>query len=84
MTSLIMVVGISRQLLREGLGPDAIVRLAPFVLPISLQFAFPATSLFAICLVYGRMAADGEIATVKAAGISPIRVLVRVHLRLYY
>ncbi len=76
MTSLIMVVGISRQLLREGLGPDAIVRLAPFVLPISLQFAFPATSLFAICLVYGRMAADGEIATVKAAGISPIRVLV--------
>ena len=75
MTSLIMVVGVSRQLLLEGLGLEAVARLMPFVLPISLQFAIPATSLFAICMVYGRMSADGEISTLKSVGISPLRVL---------
>ena len=61
LTLLILLIGVGRTLLREGLGPIAIVKLLPFVLPISLQFAFPATALFAVSCVYGRMAGDGEV-----------------------
>lgn len=75
LTLLILLIGVGRTLLREGLGPVAIIKLLPFVLPISLQFAFPATALFAVSCVYGRMAGDGEVATVKASGISPLKIL---------
>ena len=75
LTLLILMIGIGRELLRRGLGPWAVVQLLPYVLPISLQFAFPATALFSVCCVYGRMAADGEVATVKASGISPLKLL---------
>ncbi|MEO1530241.1 MAG: LptF/LptG family permease [Planctomycetota bacterium] len=75
LTLLILLIGIGKTLLREGLGPVAILQLLPFVLPIALQFSFPATALFAVSCVYGRMAGDGEVATVKASGISPIKLL---------
>ncbi len=75
LTLLILMIGIGRELLRRGLGPVAVVQLLPYVLPISLQFAFPATALFSVCCVYGRMAADGEVATVKASGVSPLKLL---------
>lgn len=75
LTLLILLIGVGRTLLREGLGPVAIIKLLPYVLPISLQFAFPATALFAVSCVFGRMASDGEVATVKATGISPFRLI---------
>jgi len=75
LTMLILLIGVGRELLRRGLGMVAIIQLLPYVLPISLQFAFPATALFSVCCVYGRMAADGEVATVKASGISPLKLL---------
>ncbi|MEE2935694.1 MAG: LptF/LptG family permease [Planctomycetota bacterium] len=75
LTLLILMIGVGRELLRRGLGAMAIIQLLPFVLPISLQFAFPATALFSICCVYGRMASDGEVATVKASGISPLKII---------
>ncbi|MGB7343098.1 MAG: LptF/LptG family permease [Pirellulaceae bacterium] len=74
-TMMILLIGVGRTLLREGLGPLAIMQLLPYVLPISLQFAFPATALFAVSCVFGRMAADGEISTVKSSGVSPVRLL---------
>lgn len=75
LTLLILMIGVGRELLRRGLGLVAVIQLLPYVLPISLQFAFPATALFSVCCVYGRMAADGEVATVKASGISPLKLL---------
>lgn len=75
LTLLILLIGVGRELLQRGLGPVAVLHLLPYVLPISLQHAVPATALFSVCCVYGRMAADGEIATVKASGISPLRIL---------
>ncbi len=75
LTMMILLIGVGRTLLREGLGPMAIVKLLPYVLPISLQFAFPATALFSVSCVMGRMASDGEVSTVKSTGISPVRLL---------
>ncbi len=75
LTLMILLIGVGRELLRQGLGPVAVIQLLPYVLPISLQHAVPATALFSVCCVYGRMAADGEVATVKASGISPLKIL---------
>ncbi len=75
LTMLILLIGVARKLLSEGLGPVAVIQLLPFLIPVSLQFSFPATALFSVCCVYGRMSADGEIATIKASGVSPLRVL---------
>lgn len=77
-TTLIMLVGVVQQLVSQGLGPMAILELLPYVLPISLQFALPATLLFAVCSVYGRIAADNEILSVTACGIPPIRIITPV------
>lgn len=74
-TTLIMLVGVVQQLINERLSPLAIIGLIPYILPMSLQFALPATLLFAVCSVYGRIAADNEIVAVKAAGVPPIRVI---------
>lgn len=75
LTALILLIAVARELLRKGLGPAAVLQLLPFAIPISLQHAVPATALFAVCCTYGRMAADGEVSTVKASGISPLRLL---------
>nr|WP_255712850.1 LptF/LptG family permease [Rhodopirellula sp. JC740] len=75
LTTLILLIAVGRELIRKGLGPMAVLQLLPFAIPISLQHAVPATALFSVCCVYGRMAADGEISTVKASGISPLKLL---------
>ena len=75
LTTLVLLIAVAREALSQGLGAVAVLRLMPFALTVSLQHALPATSLFAVCCVYGRMSADGEISTVKASGISPLRLL---------
>ncbi len=74
-TTLIMLVGVVQQLINERLSLLAILGLIPYILPMSLQYALPATLLFAVCSVYGRVAADNEILAVKAAGVPPMRVI---------
>jgi lipopolysaccharide export system permease protein len=74
-TTLIMLVGVVQQLINERLSPLAIIGLIPYILPISLQYALPATLLFAVCSVYGRVAADNEILAVKAAGVPPMKII---------
>jgi lipopolysaccharide export system permease protein len=74
-TTLIMLAGIAQQLVSQGLGPQAIIELLPYILPISLQYALPATLLFAVCSVYGRISADNEVLSVMAAGVPPFRII---------
>lgn len=74
-TTMIMLVGVIQQLISQGLGPWAVLEMIPYVLPISLQFAIPATLLFAVCSVYGRISADNEILAVMAAGVPPMRFI---------
>ena len=71
MTLMIVLVGLVHQAVREGLGPVAIVRIIPYVLPNALRFTIPGTVLFASCVVYGRMSSSNEIVAIKSVGISP-------------
>lgn len=74
-TTLIMLFGVVQQLLAAGIGPMAIVQVIPFILPFALQFALPATILFAVCSVYGRISADNEVVALKAAGVTPFKII---------
>lgn len=66
---------VGQQLVRQGLGWYAVVKLLPYISLIALQFSLPATLLFAVCCVFGRISADNEIVALKSAGISPQRII---------
>ncbi len=74
-TAIIMLGGLTQQLMLEGLGPMAVLDLMPYLLPIGLQFGLPPTLLFAVCSVYGRISADNEVIAIKAAGVNPWRIM---------
>ena len=74
-TSLFMLVGVGKELVSQGLDFRAVLELIPYFLPISLQFALPATLLFAVCSVYGRISADNELMAMMSAGVPPIRFI---------
>jgi len=75
MTTLMILVGIVQEAVRESLTPETILKLIPFVLPNALCFAIPGTILFSVCLVYGRMSSANEIVAIKSAGLTPLKVL---------
>lgn len=67
---LMLVVGIADEARDRGLGPDVLIQLIPYLLPKALMFAMPATCLFSVCVVFGRMAADNEITALKSMGLA--------------
>lgn len=60
---------------RQGLAPQVVLKLLPFIVPGTLPFTVPVALLFAVSVVYGRLAGDNEIIAVKAAGCSVATVL---------
>lgn len=75
LTSVIMLVFVIQDMIRESLTPLTALQLIPYAVPGALIFAIPGTMLFAVCTVYGRMAADNEITAIKSLGISPWQVM---------
>jgi lipopolysaccharide export system permease protein len=49
--------------------------IIPLLIPSTLPYTIPATTLFATCVVYGRMAHDNEILVLKAAGVNILHLL---------
>ena len=75
MTLVISLGLMGQELVRQGLGWFAVLKLLPYISLIALQYSLPATLLFAVCCVYGRISADNEIVALKSAGISPLRII---------
>ncbi len=74
-TSLLVIGLVVERAVAENMSPVAILKLIPYILPFSLQYALPTTLLFAVCVVYGRMSADNEVIAVKSAGVNPIAII---------
>lgn len=74
-TTVMMLFAIAKHSLSQSLGLMAIIELVPYVLPSSLQYSIPATLLFAVCSVYGRISADNEILAITGAGVPPLTVV---------
>ncbi len=60
---------------QRGLGPAQIFSAIPLIIPNTLPFTIPATTLFATCVVYGRLAADNEILAIQSAGVHLLNVV---------
>ncbi len=67
---LMILVGLIEEATKKGLGPDVIFQLVPYIIPKALMFAMPATCLFSVTCVFGRMAADNELIAVQSMGLS--------------
>ena len=76
LTTIILLVFLTKQAVDEGLGLEQVARLLPYVLPDALRYAIPATALFAASCVFGRMSGSNEVVALKSLGISPRRILV--------
>jgi lipopolysaccharide export system permease protein len=57
------------------LSPRDIMTLVPFVVPGTLTYTVPVSMLFAVTVVYGRLASDNEVIAVKTAGLSALSIL---------
>ena len=60
---------------RQGLAPQEVMRVLPYIVPGSLPYTIPVAMLFAVSVVYGRIGADNEVMAIKAAGQSAWTVL---------
>src|SRR5437764_6801242 len=69
-TGILLMAGIVAEASQQGLSPAQILAVIPLLVPSTLPYTIPATTLFATCVVYGRLAADNEVLAVRASGIS--------------
>jgi lipopolysaccharide export system permease protein len=75
LTGLILLVGIISEAMKNGFSPAQMLVAIPLLLPSLLPYTVPTTTLFATCLVYGRLSADNEIVALKSAGIHMAHVV---------
>jgi lipopolysaccharide export system permease protein len=74
-TGILLMAGIIAEASQQGLGPTQILAAIPLLVPSTLPYTIPATTLFATCVVYGRLSADNEILAIKSAGINALTVV---------
>jgi lipopolysaccharide export system permease protein len=74
-TGILLMAGIVAEASQQGLTPFQVLEVIPLLIPSTLPYTIPATTLFATCVVYGRLAADNEILAIKAAGINILKVV---------
>ena len=70
-----LLAGLIQQASQMGLSPAQVVAIIPLFVPSTLPYTIPATTLFAACVVYGRLAHDNEVVAVKAAGVHLFTIL---------
>lgn len=75
LTGLFLIVGLIQQASQMGLTVTQIVRAIPLFVPSTLPLTIPATTLFASCVVYGRLSHDNEVVALKAAGVHLYRII---------
>jgi lipopolysaccharide export system permease protein len=75
LTFMLVFLGVFREASERGLRVAQILQIMPFVVPSMLPFTIPATLLLAVCVVYGRISGDLEVAAAKSAGISAFQLL---------
>src|ERR671924_605324 len=75
LTGMFLLATLVAEATQRGLAPSQVLMVIPLVAPNTLPFTIPATTLFATCVVYGRLAADNEVTAIKAAGVHLGRVV---------
>ncbi|HLJ97060.1 MAG TPA: LptF/LptG family permease [Gemmataceae bacterium] len=74
-TGIILMAAIVVEASQRGLGPAQVLAAIPLIVPSMLPFIIPPTTLFASCVVFGRLGHDNEITAIKSAGICVLHVV---------
>jgi lipopolysaccharide export system permease protein len=75
LTALLVSALLIQQGMQMGLSVVQVIRAIPLFIPNTLPYTIPATTLFASCVVYGRLAHDNEVVAIKAAGVHLATIL---------
>ncbi len=75
LTGLFLIVGLIQQASQMGLTLMQVLNAIPLFVPSTLPLTIPATTLFASCVVYGRLSHDNEVVALKAAGVHLYRII---------
>lgn len=75
LTGMFLLAGLIQEATSKGLSPTQVIMMIPLIIPNTLPFTIPATTLFATCIVYGRMSADSEVLVLRAAGVNIYNML---------
>jgi lipopolysaccharide export system permease protein len=75
LTGVIVLIMVMAEATRQGLSPGDVFRLMPYIVPGTLTYTVPVAILFAVTVVYGRLAGDNEIIAMKAAGLGVWKAL---------
>jgi len=75
LTGLLVTAGLIQQAAQMGLSLTQVLRVLPLFVPNTLPYTIPATTLFATCVVYGRLSHDNEVVAIKAAGVHLATIL---------
>src|SRR6186997_802609 len=75
LTGLFLVGLVVQQANQLGLSLQQTLAAIPLLVPSTLPFTIPATTLFAASVAYGRLAHDNEAVALKAAGVDLYVVL---------
>jgi len=71
----IMAVAFCLQLLNDGLDVVRLRMLLPPLVSYCVPMVLPSAFLTAVIMTFGRLSADNEMLAIRAAGISPLRVI---------
>lgn len=74
-TGILLLAGIVAEATQQGIGPAQVLAIIPLLIPSTLPYTIPATTLFATCVVYGRLSHDNEILAIKASGVNVLKVV---------
>lgn len=66
---LMLIFGVVDEASDRGIGPEIILQMIPYIFPKALMFAMPATCLFSVCVVFGRLSADNEMIAIQSMGL---------------
>jgi lipopolysaccharide export system permease protein len=75
LTSVIILFMVMAEATNKGMAPQDVARIIPFIIPGTLVYTIPVALLFAVSVVYGRLASDNEIIAMKSAGLSALVAL---------
>ena len=70
LTLILSLGGILQPVQEYGVGPQQVLHILLYFMPITLTFVLPMSALFASALTYGRFASDNELDACRASGVS--------------
>ncbi len=70
LTLILSLGGVLQPMQEYGVGPQQVLHILLYFMPITLTFVLPMAALFTAALTYGRFAGDNELDACRASGIS--------------